>query len=448
LVSHTAALDLRFVEILIAAMSMLDRKPEASAQSDFQADAINHSPRASLSALCRHVIVSNLERYPPDAFAILDEEEWEALIRKRHDKTRPQKGRGGLDGTGRRTPAVTDKFLCQVEEAIPHLAESAVVDTIVWKDCVSHRFKEGGLSRPQGLMYPWPVLVEGLQESGNNLLALIKKEDITEGDKELALQEIRALAEAPMNISLLKATGIGKTVKKFLKASAARESCLGLHQTIDLSGQTSQETPISKLQSTLNAWISMAASSGVKMKSEVDSPCAKRTKCDRDLSSAEKCQSWRQLFAMLKNSDEKRVENQGARMRERRQKLDSDRPKIVKVRPTKPHHAAILSRPGYGGGTGSAPSASGTSKLNQIKMEARVTVTRQRPPVQAKVPSGGGGFGAAVAFASTSKSTKKRKASSKIISLANGKRMKVPDTKKAASNQKSRWNKVKKQGHR
>jgi hypothetical protein len=81
-------------------------------------------------------------------------------------------------------------------------------------------------------------------------------------------------------------------------------------------------------------------------------------------------------------------------------------------------------------------------------MEARVTVTRQKPPVQAKVPSGGGGFGAAVAFASTSKSTKKRKASSKIISLANGKRMKVPDTKKAASNQKSRWNKVKKQGHR
>jgi hypothetical protein len=424
---HTAALDPRFVEILIPAMSLLDRKPEASAQSDFHADAINHAPRASLFALCRDVVVSNLERYPPDAFAILDEEEWEALIRRRHDKTRPQKGSGGLDGTGRRTPAVTDKFLSQVEEAIPHLAESAVVDEIVWKDCVSHRFKEGGLSRPQGLMYPWPVLVEGLQESGNNLLALVKKEEHTEGDKELALQEIRALAEAPMNISLLKATGIGKTVKKFLKASAARESCLGLHQTIDISGQTSQETPESKLQSTLNKWMEMAASSGVKMKSEVDSPGAKRTKCDRDLSSAEKCQSWRQLFDILKNSDEKRVENQGARMRKRRQKLDSDRPKIVKVRPTKPQHAAILSRPGSGGG--SAPSASGTSKLNKIKMEAMVTATRQRPPVQAKVPSGGGGgFGAAVAFASASKKSAKRKAPSKIISLANGKRMKVPDS--------------------
>lgn len=425
-------------------MSLLDRKPEASAQSDFHAEAINHSPRASLFALCRAVVVSNLERYPPEAFAILDEEEWEALIRRRHDKTRPQKGSGGLDGTGRRTPAVTDKFLSQVEEAIPHLAESAVVDEIVWKDCVSHRFKEGGLSRPQGLMYPWPVLVEGLQESGNNLLTLVKKEEHSEGDKELALQEIRALAEAPMNISLLKATGIGKTVKKFLKASAARESCLGLHLPIDISGQISHVTPISKLQSTLSAWMAMAASNGVKMKTEVDCPVAKKTKHDRDLSSAEKCQSWRHLFAILKNSDEKRVENQGARMRERRQKLDSNRPKIVKVRPTKPHHAAILSRPGSGGG--STPSASGTSKLNQIKMETKVTATRQRPPVQAKIPSGAGGFGAAVAFASTSKSAKKRKASSKIISLANGKRMKVPDTKKAASNQKARWNKVKKQG--
>jgi hypothetical protein len=127
--------------------------------------------------------------------------------------------------------------------------------------------------------------------------------------------------------------------------------------------------------------------------------------------------------------------------------LDSDRPKIVKVRPTKPQHAAILSRPGSGGG--SAPSASGTSKLNKIKMEAMVTATRQRPPVQAKVPSGGGGgFGAAVAFASASKKSAKRKAPSKIISLANGKRMKVPDTKKAAANQKSRWNKVKKEGFR
>jgi hypothetical protein len=425
-------------------MSLLDRKPEALALSDFHADAIHNSPRDSLAALCRDVVVANLERYPPEAFAILDEQEWEALILRRHDKTRPQKGSGGLDGTGRRAPAVTDKFLSQVEETIPHLAESAVVDEIVWKDCVSHRFKEGGLSRPQGLMYPWPVLVERLQQSGNNLLALVKNDETAEGDKESVLQEIRALSEAPMNISLLKATGIGKTVKKFLKASAARESWLGLQETIDLSGQRSQETPKSKLESTLNTWMAMAASSGVKMKSEVDLPGAKKTKCDRDLSAAEKCQSWRSLFATLKDSDEKRRENQGARMRERRQKLDSDRPKIVKVRPTKAHHAAILSRPGVGGG--SAPSASGTSKLNQIKMETRVTSTRQRPPVQAQVPSGGGGFGAAVAFASTTKSTK-RKAPAKMLSLANnGKRMKVPNTKKAASNLKSRWNKVKKRG--
>ena len=73
----------------------------------------------NLSTLCRNVIVSNLERYPGEAFAILDEQEWDNLIKLKHTSTRPRLGKGGLDGTGRMNPVVSDKFITEVEESVP-----------------------------------------------------------------------------------------------------------------------------------------------------------------------------------------------------------------------------------------------------------------------------------------------------------------------------------------
>lgn len=53
---------------------------------------------SSLVSLCRSVVVANLERYPPETFGICDEEEWIAIVKLRHNSTRPKEGQGGLDG--------------------------------------------------------------------------------------------------------------------------------------------------------------------------------------------------------------------------------------------------------------------------------------------------------------------------------------------------------------
>ena len=103
----------------------------------------------SLVSLCRNVIVTNLERYPGESFGILDEMEWDTLIQLKHSQTKPKFGKGGLDGTGRMNPVVNDKFIAEVEEKVPHFANSEVVDLFCWKDIVNHKFRVGGLSRPK-----------------------------------------------------------------------------------------------------------------------------------------------------------------------------------------------------------------------------------------------------------------------------------------------------------
>jgi hypothetical protein len=437
-------------------MSLAATKAEAPQQTPFE---------TTLADRCRNVIVRNLEKYPPEAFAILDELEWESLVQLKYESTRPKvKGiGGGLGGTGRIAPAVSDKFLSQVEEACPHLAESTVVDEIVWKDCVETKFKVGGLTRPRGLLYPWPILVGKLQRSGTELLDSLKPEETNEEDRRVALRAIRSLSESPMSVSLLKASGVGAKVKKFLKKC----SCLDLNPPFPSGGlynYAPHASPKALLEYTLQSWMDMAGKSGVVMNnnSQGAHSASSDDVCDasdeHQLALAEKCESWRALFSTLKEHDEERKSNQGAKMRERRKNRDSVRPKIVKVRPaTNARQTAILkgssshistsSRSGSGGGSSSSSAASGTSKLQQIKMEASVTSSRRCPPVHAKLlpaggrggGGGGGGFGAAVAFAAISKKTNnKRKATTTLVALAHGKRMKVPDAKRAGVNMKKR----------
>jgi hypothetical protein len=379
------------------------------------------------------MIVTNLERYPAEAFALLDEAEWESIVKSRHERTRPSKGKGGLDGTGRMTPAVGDKFLSEVEAAVPLLAQSETVDKLVWKDVVEHRFRVGGLSRPKGLLFPWPVLEARMEAAGNALLNLVKKDTITDENKRSALNAIRALSESSMNISLLKSSGIGKSVKKFLKACSSNEGLQYFDEPF--SSQNVRETPRTKLESTLQSWMAMAANSGVEIKGTTKGDSSAGNDHDEDPEAAKNCQTWRDLFTALKENDENRRSNQGAKMRERRQKLDSVRPKIVKVRQASSRQNSMLDR--QQGST----STSGNSKLSQLRMEAAVTYTRRSPPppIRAKtVTATGAGFGAAVAFASGQKTGKRKAAPAAMVQLAGGKRMKIPDTKKARTNLKQR----------
>ena len=359
----------------------------------------------------------------------------ESIIKLRHEKTRPRTGQ-------RIAPAVTDKFLKSVETMIPRFADSRVTDNLVWKACVNHRFRIGGQTRPSGLLYPWPLLVSRLQSTATLLLNLVRKSDSSgQEDRKKALEAIDTLSSSPMNVKLLEASGVGKSVKKVLKLLNSRdEGFLGLNQSPP-GGQT-KSSPKDRLASALESWKLIAAHSGVKMKAGASlGPSSDGRIDDQKLMLAETCQTWRQLFEALKQNDERFRENQGAKMRERKERLNQVRPKIVKVRPANSRHDAVLSKsPQRWGSTPSNTSQfSGNSRMQQLRMEAMVTSSRRSAPAKQNVAVGRsrGGFGDAVAVASGASNNVKRK-STTVVPLGNGKRMKLPDAKRAGQDLKKR----------
>ena len=403
---------------------------------------------ARLSELCMNVVVKELERYPAEAFGILDEYQWDCILQLRHRRTKPLKGKGGIDGRGRLHPAVTDKFMLEVEALNPHLNQSKIADTYVWKDIVEYKFKKGGLSRPKGLLYPWPVLVQQLEDDGKVLidcLATIVEDAEIEADckekSELSiLHAIKRVSESPMDLNLLKSSGIGKTVKKFLNKSV-RLDFLDEPYTYS-SGKDIRKTPRTTLETTLQSWKDIAADSGVKMKSgenRLGRSNGQGIPTASILTAAKKCDSWRSLYRTLKVQDEDRKSRQGEKMRERRRRLDTVRPKIVKVRPASCRQDKILGKSSFGSGYHPSQKAapSGSAKIRQLRMEAQVTSTRRRP--HAHVPAtrkGTGGFGAAVAFAAVGKKIVGRQKTApvtKSVTLSGGKRIAVPDVKSVRS---------------
>lgn len=348
----------------------------------------------SLVFLCRRVIVANLERYPPEAFGIVDEYEWESLIRLRHQRTAPKAGSGGLDGTGRIAPALKDPHLSQVEAANPHLAESAIVDWLVWRDCTEFRFRRGGLTRPRALTLPWPLLVKSIRSCGSNLLQTLSAEN-RQPDPTILKERIDLLMESPMNVPLLQASGIGKMVKEAMRFKYVPDETAA------------------QLKLILNLWKELAASYGVELQSQKSEAATlggdwiQRAKQDQeDLEQVERCQSWRELFAYLKQREEDRRSSQGKRMREIRQSLSQDRPKVVKVRPTSARQHRILER--------QPEHKDSNNKMHKLRKEASVVSARRsrasislkaNPPAKKST----GSFGAAVAFAAVSKKSNEAK---------------------------------------
>jgi len=395
-----------------------------------------------LSELCVNVVVKDLERYPAVALGILDEYQWESILKLRHRKTKPLKGKGGIDGRGRLHPAVTDKFMHEVEEANPHLSESKVADEYIWKDIVEYKFKKGGLSRPKGLLYPWPVLVQQLEDAGKALADCLKLTEDAESDDTVkiersALHAIKCISECPMDFNLLKTSGMGKKVKKFLNKSTRLDFLDEPY--IYSSGKDIRKTPRTTLAATLQSWKEMAADSGVKMKDDPRSlsPQRKSAPTASILTAAKKCDSWRSLYQTLKVHDEDRRSRQGEKMRERRRKLDTVRPKIVKVRPASAKQDRILGKSSIGSGYNPHDKIvpSGSSKIRQLRMEAKILSSRRGPAPAARKQKVSG-FGAAVAFAATGKKVQGRRKTAPItksVTLAGGKRIAVPDAKNAGN---------------
>ena len=421
--------------------------PESKKTDDKKGAQIRmeHSFQHTLQDRCRTVIAANLERYPPNALGILSEDAWNAVVRERNEKTKPSSGTGGLDGTGRLLPAVSDRFLAEVEEKNPRFADSSVVDRLAWKDCVEYRFRSGGMTRPAALQYPWPVLVNKLKRSGETLIELLNEDKPSNRNQELLERQVQALSESPMNVSLLQASGVGKAVKKFIKACAKEKPCsVDVHTERPIRGSQPGKvkfalSPLAQLEETLQKWKHIAANSGVQMTSNDRQDDDEDSSFDdqEDLRRAESCQSWRELFLVLKQREEKRRANQGARMREIRKNLATDRPKVIKVRPAKSRHNDILERAekkkgatekGYSlSAFSTAPAAaSGNAKMKALKRESRIATTLQKSAARPSPTKKKHSFGSAVAFATNphSKSPSKRKGHD--VPLAGGKRMKIP----------------------
>lgn len=403
-----------------------------------------HSPSASLEDLCRSVIVANLERYPPKSLGALSEGSWDEIVREKNERTRPFAGTGGLDGTGRLRPAISDRFLSQVETLYPHFADSSVADGLVWKDAVEYRFRSGGLTRPAALQYPWPILVEKLKESGQVLTEQMNLKPL-ERNQELLEQHIQSLSETPMNVSLLQSSRVGIPVKKMVK-TCTKEQSQPHSANAECPEQDSEETPSVKpnasslklLQETLQRWKDMAKENAIARPTtttvegeEADEHALEQ----QDMQLAESCHSWRELFAVLQQREQRIRAKQGERMRESRQKLASGRPRIIKVRPTKSKHDSILDRSdkkkGGGGrfGRSTAPVSGATAKMKALRKESRIATTMSKASVRPAAKKKHS-FGDAVAFATNSSpnSSSKRRAPQQIVSLGGGKRMKIPAT--------------------
>lgn len=296
------------------------------------------STSSSLVHLCRMVITTNLERYPPEAFGVCDGDEWETLVRLRHARTQPKRRwrssgnhsscapgslsstsnhstassveNGGIDGTGRMVPAIADKIMIAIEICNPHLSDCETTDYLVWKDCVEYKFRRGTCSsrsgaallmtRPTALLLPWPILIQNLQRYASRLVPLSSS---TQSSCEDISEAIEALRTTPMNVTLLKDSGVGKIVKKAIKR-------------VDVEHKE-------QLEGLLAIWMVMAQEDGVvsgdatmvkATSTKHDDASSKTTRTDLKLAAT--CQSWRHLFRVLWNRNEEIRTQQGKRMRE------------------------------------------------------------------------------------------------------------------------------------
>ena len=387
--------------------------------------------------MCQSVIVANLERYPAEMFGLLSEIDFEQLVQRRYTLTQPKYSKGGgLDGTGRVAPAIRDKVLQEIELCNPHLATSNLTDTLVWKDCVEHSFRKGGVSRPRALLQPWPHLVDQIKQAANIIYKLVSQESTKDNDDRLITvnmyqEALAVLMDTPMSVALLQATMVGKTLNKVLKV------------------QQPQVPHIDQVQHLMTTWKQLATyeTKTTTAKEELSTDLKRYLEETEDMKRAETCHSWRQLFAVLKSRQDARRSDQGKRMRERRQHLAIDRPKVVKVRPTTAKQARILQRPAErrkiapatSSAWGTQAGTNNNTKMSKLKLESTIVAQRQRG---APTPPKKSAFGAAVAFAAVPKRSGGTKKTNHNVKLAGGKQMTVPNkiTKGAGPRQlASKW---------
>ena len=361
----------------------------------------------SLYKLCIQTIASKIERFPPEVFCSLSEQDWEIVVKHRHTVTAPSVSShananantaaaatttttttttgGGIDGCGRMSPAISDKVMMEIEECNPHLASSKLTDTLIWKDCVQYKFKAYGPTRPKALLCPWTVLVEKLKLATDNIVDLIEsssKEGYENGirtsDQQILEKALLVLIESPMSVDLLNETKIGKSVSKCLKkiskiSSFSSQPCLWdqpmvLHVDPQSSTSTTLYTnkpllPKAHLEDILNSWKTLASTEGVKITQNPPAAATSSNKANskttstssststssqeqqytKDMKVLKMCFSWRELFEALTERRDYMLESHGAKMREKRQTMEIQKHKVKEVK-LKSRSAIIPSR--------------------------------------------------------------------------------------------------------
>jgi len=301
---------------------------------------------------------------------------------------------------GRRQPVLADKTLHAIERHNPHLSTSTKVDEMVWKDCVNYKFKRGGASRPPVLEFPWELQVKKMEKIAKELPLLLKepqpqprpqpelrpelkksskfdeKDDggnhidadagsdhdqnqnqnhgqnqmnmntimnMRQVERERALNALNLikwcniLKHTPMCVPLLSVTGIGKSVKKFIKVYKKYiERGVGLPDWFpDItcnehpSAIETETSLLPTLERLLHDWQVMASAD--ENSSQACTLRERNTLEDQhieDYNAARGSTTWRKLFHALHQRESAMIKNKGAKMRKIRDNLASDRPKM------------------------------------------------------------------------------------------------------------------------
>ena len=451
--------------------------------------SLKHPPNSGqnqvqpLSLMCYKVIASKLERYPPQCLGIFSEIEWERVVKLRHQLTEPKKlsarkNSQCLNGvSGRMTPAISEKFLVELEQLNHHLSSSEIVDKWIWKDIVEYKFRRQSPSRPVTLLFPWTIQVDRLKDCGKKILQLLSdsSDQASSTEDNDTLQKcLETMQTVPMNVPLLTATCIGKTVHKFLKHANKRSpqnTHLNLWAPINISkkhAQTHQQrmqsqsqnlTVIEHLENILKGWKRIASADGVAMQSSTTSTSknssdplqfsgrSKQTtekQHAQDIAAIQTCNTWRQLYSYLSKREDNRLKKHGARMREIRQNLENNRSKVGKINTrtsrngrnlgtithssttSKDRLQAVLSgkplHTGLSSSSSQFPSMSKSkTKILQLRKEAKHVISRQGA---AQKPSSS--FGSSVACASNSSKKRAVEYKGREITFGGGKKMKLP----------------------
>jgi hypothetical protein len=290
----------------------------------------------SLSELCQRIICSKLEKYPPEAFAILSPDEWDRIVEYRYTTTAPKhkataataavatatsssfstttqkQPKIGLDSSGRMIPAINADSLKLIEECNPHLATSTVSDNLIWKDCVEYCFStKSEYNRPKSLYLPWPLLIDNIQQSIQeiqlwwNYCCCHKDENIniaitcataeTNEEKEATIHKsVQVLQESPMSVTLLESTGVGKVVSKLIKSMTKKKQQMSANKGTKGNPSSNMmqyalfgdSSVLNQLTSLVNSWKDVASANGIQIIHK-DSPTASKHMLSSSLSTVE-----------------------------------------------------------------------------------------------------------------------------------------------------------------